>query len=101
VDYKKRNGQESSSFLAVFERYLFLCITATWTLTLLIFKGAYSCVAENLAMMEMRTILANFVSAYDFELSSRTDKARFENTATENYCMVFGSLWIRAKARKQ
>ncbi|KAH8802977.1 cytochrome P450 [Xylogone sp. PMI_703] len=61
--------------------------------------GAYDCVAQELALMEVRTAIAYLVSYFDFSLDCRTNPAEFENSGKECFSMVFGPLWIRVRSR--
>jgi len=61
--------------------------------------GAYSCVAKELAMMEIRAVVTHFVSAYDFVLSGRTCGDSFEKSGKDYYLMFFGDLWLRVTSR--
>jgi cytochrome P450 family 628 len=56
------------------------------------FTGPYSCVGKQLALMELRYVVAQIVHRYDVALAAGESRKRFENGMRDNFTLSLGPL---------
>lgn len=54
--------------------------------------GPMGCIGKNLALMELRTLTARLVLAYDFKFASGEDGSRLKTKSRDHFTMDPGSL---------
>jgi len=55
-------------------------------------QGKYACIGWKLGIMKIRTVLAYLVMNFDFKLSDKTDRDRWEASGKEHFLMVLETL---------
>lgn len=62
--------------------------------------GPYSCVGKQLALMELRYVVAQIVHRYDVELATGENRKRFEDGMRDNFTLSLGPLNMVFSHRK-
>jgi cytochrome P450 len=64
------------------------------------FTGPYSCVGKQLALMELRYVVAQVVHRYDVELAAGESRKRFEDGMRDDFTLSLGPLNMVFSHRK-
>lgn len=62
--------------------------------------GAYNCVGQKLAIMEMRSVTANLVRMFDIEFAEGETGENIVNKTKDAFTLTVGKLDVRLKPRK-
>lgn len=63
--------------------------------------GAYNCVGQKLAIMEMRSVVANLVWGFDVDFAEGEDGKRVLKDTIDTFTLSMGALDVRLKPRKE
>lgn len=61
--------------------------------------GTYNCIGKNLAMMEMRAVLANVARRFDINTAEGEDFYAIENLTRDTFTLTMGNLDVLLRGR--
>lgn len=62
--------------------------------------GSTSCIGKNLAYMEMRAVLAQFIARFDFSITPADDR-QFQESVRDQFVVAAGAMKLQVVPRKQ
>ena len=62
--------------------------------------GAYNCIGQKLAILEMRSLVANLVRSFEITFADGEDGSTIENKSRDCFTMTVGKLDVKLKPRR-